>query len=97
MEDVVRHDDGDDKGAGVDTDDEADRWAAIGDEAVDVAVDEAVVFVSPGAIEPESRRRPPKSTRKWTLPNVMSILPLRPEKAGRDVLVRSKVAGPKKN
>jgi hypothetical protein len=81
MEDMVRCDDDD---VGVDTDDVADKSIAIGDEAVDVAVNEVVVLAAPGAIGSGSRRTPPESTRKWTLPNVMSIPPRRPEKAERD-------------
>ena len=87
MEDVVRRDDGDDEDSGADTDDAADRSASIGDEAVDVAVNEVVVFSAPGAIGPGSRRTPPESMRKWTLPNVMSIPSRSPEKAERDASV----------
>jgi hypothetical protein len=81
---MVRRDDDDDEAIGVEDDGAADRSAAIGDEAVDVAVDEVVVLAAPGAIGPGSRRTPPESTWKWTLPNVMSIPPRRPEKAERE-------------
>ena len=83
----MRRDDGDDDDAGLDTDDAANKSTAIGDEAVEVAVDEVMVFAAPGAIRPGNRRTPPESTRKWTLPNVMSIPPRRPEKAERDASV----------
>ena len=84
MVDVVRCDDDDEEDAGVDTNGAADRSTAVDDEEVDVAVDDVVVVAAPGAIGPGSRRTPPESTRKWTLPNVMSIPPRRSEKAERD-------------
>jgi hypothetical protein len=89
MVDMVRRSDADDDDgdAGVDTDDAADRSAAVGDEAVDVAVNEVAIVTMPKLIMSGSRRTPPESTRKWTLPNVMSIPPHRPEKAERDALV----------
>ena len=65
----------------------ADSSTAVGDEAVDVVVDDVVVVAAPGAIGPGRRRTPPESTRKWTLPNVMSNPPRRPEKTGRDTSV----------
>jgi hypothetical protein len=47
-----------------------------------------VVFSKPGATEPGSRRKPPESMMKWTLPNVVSM-PLRnSEGAERDVSLR---------
>ena len=52
MEDMVRRDDGDDDDDGLDTDDASDKSTAIGDEAVDVAVDKVMVFAAPGAIGP---------------------------------------------
>jgi hypothetical protein len=89
MVDMVRRSDADDDDgdAGVDTDDAADRSAAVGDEAVDVAVNEVAIVTMPKLIMSGSRRTPPESTRKWTLPSVMSIPPRRPEKAKRDASV----------
>ena len=87
MVDIVRRDDDDDGDVGVDTDGATDRSTVVGDEAVDVAVDEVAVFAVPEAIGSGSRGMPPESTRKWTLPNVMSIPPRRPEKAERDASV----------
>jgi hypothetical protein len=85
MEDVVRSDDVDVEDVGVDTDDIADKSTVIGDEAVDATVHQVVVLDVLGAIGSGSRRMPPESTQKWTLPNVMSIPSRRPEKAERDV------------
>jgi hypothetical protein len=87
MEDEVWRDDGDADDAGVDTDDATDRSTVIGDEAVDVAVDEVVVFFVPATIGPGSQRTTPESTRKWTLPNVMSIPSRSPKKVERDASV----------
>ena len=61
---MVRRDDDDEKDAGVDTNGAVDRSTAVDDEEVDVAVDEVVVVVAPGAIGPGSRRTPLESMRK---------------------------------
>jgi hypothetical protein len=88
MVDMVWRDDDDD--VGVDTGDAvvvevaADKSATVGDEAMDVAVDEVTTIAEPGVIGSRSRRTPPTLTWKWTLPNIFSILLLRPEKAERD-------------
>ena len=84
MVDVVWRDDEDDEDVGVDPDGVADSSTAVGDEAVDVGVDEVTAVAAPETIGPGSRRTPPESTWKWTLPNVMSTPPRRPEKAERD-------------
>jgi hypothetical protein len=47
MVDMVRRDDYDDGEAGVDTNGAADRSTVIGDEAVDVAVDEVAAVTAP--------------------------------------------------
>jgi hypothetical protein len=62
----------------------ADKIAAVGDEAEDVAVDEVGTVLRPEVIEFGSRRTPPALMLRWTLPNVMSIPVRRPEKAERD-------------
>jgi hypothetical protein len=59
MVDTVRRGDADDEDVGVDTDDAADRLAAVGDEVVDVAVDEVAAVAAPEAIGFGSRRMPP--------------------------------------
>jgi hypothetical protein len=64
MVDMVRRDDDDDIEAGVDTEGAVDRSTTVGDEAVDVVVDEVVDFAAPEAIGSGSRRTPPESTRK---------------------------------
>jgi hypothetical protein len=48
--DMVRRIDDDDGDVGVDTDDAADKSAAVSDEAVDVAVDEVAAIASPEVI-----------------------------------------------
>jgi hypothetical protein len=59
MVDLVRRDDDDDdEDTGVDTDGTADRSTVVGDEAIDVVVDEVVIFSVPGAIGPEDKQRP---------------------------------------
>jgi hypothetical protein len=62
----------------------ANKSTAVGDEVVDVAVDEVATAVRPEVIGSGSRRTPPALMLRWTLPNVMSILARRPEKAERD-------------
>jgi hypothetical protein len=51
----------------------ADKSAAIGDEAVDVAVDEVATAATPEVIGSGKRKTPPALMFRWTLPNVMSI------------------------
>jgi hypothetical protein len=51
---------------------------------MDVAVDEVVAVAAPEVIGSGIRRTPPELTRKWTLPNVTSIMSRWPEKAERD-------------
>jgi hypothetical protein len=63
----------------------ADSSAAVADEAEDVAVNEVAIAAGPEVIGLESRRTPPALMLRWTLPNAMSIPPLRPEKAECDV------------
>ena len=58
--------------------------------AVDVeaiSVDGIVIFSVRGAIEPGSRRKPPESTMKWTLPNVASMSLRSPKGAERNASV----------
>jgi hypothetical protein len=65
----------------------ADKSATVGDEAVDVAVDDITVAAEPEAIGSRSRRMPPALMLRWTLSNVMYIPPCRPEKVERDASV----------
>jgi hypothetical protein len=62
----------------------ADRSAAVGDEAADVAVDEVATTAGPEVIGSGSRRTPPSLMLRWTLRNTISILPRRPEKVEHD-------------
>jgi hypothetical protein len=59
----------------------------VGDEAIDIAVDEVAAVAVPEMIGSGSRRTPPELMRKWTLPNVMFIPSHRPKKVKRDASV----------
>jgi hypothetical protein len=87
--DVVRRDDEADGDDGADVIDDvdavvvevaADKSAAVGDEVVDVAVDELAITARPEVIGSGSRETPPALILRWTLPNGRSIPPRRPEK-----------------
>jgi hypothetical protein len=87
---VWRDDDGDagadviDAGGAVVVEVATDKSSMIGDEAVDVAVDEVATAAGPEVIASGSSRTPSALMLRWTLLNVMSIPPCRPEKAERD-------------
>jgi hypothetical protein len=51
------------------------------------AIGGAVVLSTPGATERGSRRKPPESTMKWTLPNASFMPPRDPEGSERDALL----------
>jgi hypothetical protein len=61
----------------------ADKPSTVGDEAVDVIVDECATATRPEVFGSRSCRMPPMLMLRWTLPNVISIPSCRPEKAER--------------
>jgi hypothetical protein len=84
MVDVVQRDDdvdGDDGADAIEVVDAvvgevaADKLATVGDEAVDVVVDEVTTAAGTEVIGSGSCRTPPALMLRWTFPNVMSIPP----------------------
>jgi hypothetical protein len=94
MVDIVRRgddddDDGDAEADVIDVDDAmdvevaADKSATVGDEVVDVTVDEVATAAGPEVTGSGSRKTPPVLMLRWTLTNVMSIPLCRLEKTER--------------
>jgi hypothetical protein len=91
-DDVALHDgdaDGDEEAdtisvAGMVDEVEAERSAAVGDEAAEVATDRAAATTGPERIGSGRRRTPPALMLRWTLPIARSIPPRRPEKVECD-------------